>query len=293
MITSPANPSLKAFQAMFADIAYQPFSHETSPYDALAMQSNSPLTEAFYQLPSDRLKQYQWMVFANHQEALEAIYPYTFQLLNEEWDEVVCQYLQAHPPHSYQLFDVAKAFPFFLATQEKWMNAFPFLEDLATYEQLEAHLLKEVSPITIAPSPTLRPPTSADDLAITSPVLALVAAPFFSFYPIDAIVEALKHCTEAETALPVHWPIASGPLVLWVYRDAEFRCRFIKISGVMQAFLSLALKSKNKGDSYRFLLEAACATYGMELTPAIEAGFQSFLCGQLHSLGIVLGSVKI
>jgi hypothetical protein len=286
-------PSLKEFQTLFAEITFQPFSHEVTVFELLKNKSKTPLTEAFFQLEEERLKQYQWMVFANHQEALEAIYPYTFQLLTDQWDALVSAYLQAHPPQSYQLFDVAKAFPSFLSEQEALTEAFPFLEDLATYEQLEAQLLKDTTSISKAQAENLKNPCLADDLETTSPVLNPVAAAFSSFYAIDLIVEQLKQCKEAETDLPTQWAITSEPLILWVYRDSDFSCRFFKVSGVVQQLLSLALLLQGEKKSYRALLEEACSAYGMALTPAIEAGFQSFLCGQLRPLGIVLGSVAV
>jgi hypothetical protein len=286
-------PSLKDFQALFAEITFQPFSHEISSFEGLKNQPKTPLVEAFFQLEEDRLKQYQWMVFANHQEALEAIYPYTYQLVSDQWDGLVSAYLQAHPPQSYQLFDVVKAFPSFLSEQEALTQAFPFLEDLATYEQLEAQLLKDTTSISKAEAQSLKNPCLTDDLETTSPVLNPASSSFSSFYTVDLIVEQLKQCKEAETDLPTQWASATEPLILWVYRDLDFSCRFFKVSGVVQQFLSLALQSHGEKKSYRVLLEEACSAYDMALTPAIEAGFQSFLCVQLHPLGIVVGSVAV
>jgi hypothetical protein len=299
--------SLYAFQTLFKELAFQHPSNAKSITTVLtaAGLAESPWNEVFSlfaQQPHQRLGQYQWMVFANHADALEQLYPYTFQLLNavDDWQTVVFAYLRQYPPEAFQFFDVSVNFPLFLQEYETVSQRLPFLVDLALYEQLEAAVLKStaVQPVFAQPVET-SVSRAVEALLHAVPVVNPTSVAYSSHFDIEAIVAWLKqtptitqHTIPATLLLP-----AATPLYLWIYRDASHACRFVKLSPLVHGFLALALQFQETDvalleRTYGTLLETVCFFQGVEQTPALEQGFMGFLA-TLQTQEIVMGSVLV
>lgn len=306
-LTPLIDTSLQAFQALFKELAFQ---HPNNPDSittvlANARQPNSPfagVAPLFAQQSHQRLGQYQWMVFANHADALEQLYPYTFQLIDalDDWQTVVFEYLRQYPPETFQFFDVSVNFPVFLQADETFSQRFPFLADLALYEQLEAAVLKStaVQPVFAQPVEKMVPHVLASLLQAV-PVVNPTSVAYTSSFDIEAIVAWLKQtATIAPNTIPANLlQPAPIPLYLWIYRDTSHACRFIKLSPLVHGFLALALQFQATDvalpeRTYRTLLETVCFFQGVEQTPILEQGFMSFLVS-LQAQEILIGSVLV
>ena len=263
--------SLKQFQRDFFQLAYG-----TQAEQANVLDQN----HYFSALPMHQVQQYQWMVYANHAETLETIFPYCYQLLQSVWETLVKDYLRLYPPSDYQLYGAALRFPEFLGEQAKWMENIPFLVDLARYELLEATILRwpdgPVSPAKL---------NDFEPLDQKAPILNPAGQAYTSDYPIHTLVEQIKAETLDANELR---NTAPSPLCLWVYRDEQFDCRFFQVSPFLQHFLADALHN-DAGKSYDTLLRSTCQALNITMTPDITMKFP-LLLQNLESKSILLGS---
>ena len=69
--------SLQAFQTLFYKLA------TNSAETATTLAEVPALSGLFSAIPQHQLQQYRWMVYANHAETLETIYPLTYALLED------------------------------------------------------------------------------------------------------------------------------------------------------------------------------------------------------------------
>lgn len=295
---SEAQASLKAFQHLFYKVAFCPESYLES-----LLKPETPETLWLKALPKPILPQYRWMVYSNHAETLESIYPYTFSLikaysqqahLKTNWQTLVKDYLRAFPPEDYHLYGTACAFVEFLGQQTVYTNAFAFLEDLAAYELLEAEVLR----LPDSTNETIFSPDfeAGFNFEALTPVINPAAKAFSSSYPLEAVVALLKTKREGLTPADIKQLKAYGathqPLWLWVYRDEACACRFFKVMPPVQSFLALALahgQAKTPMPSYQTLLTQALEPFGMAFSPEIAAQVLPTLA-QLQQAGILLGS---
>jgi hypothetical protein len=262
---------LKTFQQDFYQLTYGSEEEQTA-----VLARNTLLAS----VPALQVQQYQWMVYANHADTLESIYPYCFKLLQHSWKPLVQTYLQQAPPRHYQLYSAAVAFPAFLAQQTEWVERWPFLEDLATYELLEATVLRSQGNVKKRGGLQQCLP-----LAEKKPVLNQTGQLFTSAYPIHTLVEALKQNPVDESYLAT---VAEEPLTLWVYRDRGHQCRFFEITLFIQLFLQVC-KQQPEPTSYETLLTGMCSQLNLNITPELLEGFQGLL-HQLEALDILLGT---
>jgi hypothetical protein len=234
--------SLAQYQQAFYALAFA----QPNDWQALLADTTHPAMAHLQATPLPRLAQYRTMVLANYQETLEAIFPYTHQLLStphsQAWEALVRRYLQTYPPNSFALQQAGKAFAQFLSEQAPLMQRFPFLSDLATYEYLEAVLLhwpatpahdlpKDLQPLdTVAHLP-------AEVLGQYRPVLIEASRSLTTHYPINAVVQALN-AQDAEAFVDEAAAIAPSPLHLWVYRAEAGRVSFLQVSPFLQSLLA-------------------------------------------------------
>lgn len=312
--------SLKAFQQAFYDLTLGSCDW-TCPPEALdhwLQERVSPDVAALFRKQSaERLRQYQWMVFGNLLDTLEAVYPFTRQLLDADWEAIVRDFLRAHPPQSFQLYHCITAFPTFLQTQPAFMADFPFLGELATYEVLEADLLRRAEPSPVLPNPEFDSPSfpvlenlpadisNTELLSRYAPVLNPVAESLECRYPIHTLIERLKAARAAsscEGENRVYSPelaIQPQPLALWVYRDRHFSCRFFQVNALTLNFLERcralppmsAASSSGSYPVYDVLLQQSLDALNLPRADWIEQQFGAFI-HQLVDRDILRGHIK-
>jgi hypothetical protein len=278
-MTPTAPVSLQAFQAAFYEACFSPSQPNLPP--------KHPASHIFSQLPVTQLAQYQWMVYANHADTLESIYPYCTQLLQDDaWQSVVSDYLRACPPSQYHLYGASTAFPGFLAQQDALMAQWPFLYELAQYELLEATLLRWPEASGEA---TLALPNHYQPWTHRRPVLHSAGQLMTTHYALGEVVSSLQSATHS-TQLDWTPFMTPGPMVaFWAYRDANQRCRFFKVGGVVQAFLEACVQAKPATTYYDLWVQLS-QQFSLMWDDALEAQWVAMV-SQLEALGIVSGSL--
>jgi hypothetical protein len=259
------------------------------------------LPPPFAHIAGARLRQYAFMVYANHADTLSVIYPYCAKVLGDAaWESTVRAYLTAHPPGHYQLYHTATGFPGFLEThhvpyQPETSQTAPFLPMLAQYELLEATLLRCPQPLV----PEVLGSALWDDLDRCVPVPNRVAQPLTTPWQLDALVSRIQAMEEGQVLAFDDLYTPETPLYLWVYRDAGFQCRFFKVNALIQTFLGLLLNSHNQDDdenvpvtSCNTLMQCACAQVGLGPDALSQAELRVFL-EMLVAQGILLGASSI
>jgi len=277
-------PTLAEFQHDFYTLAFGP-----PEAQARIIKANPP----FEALPTPVIEQYQWMVFANVADTLETIFPFTYRLLEADWPSLVAAYLQAHPPTGYQLYTAAIAFPDFVEKLPCAETHYPFLGDLAAYELLEATLLRAPNAAN-PPGKSLSQLPSISGLATHAPIINPIGQAFSSWYNIPALAAQLSDETTPLDAL-VNPNL--DPVTLWLYRDDVFRCRFLKVSPLVQGFLAACVAkttaSEGAATTYRSLLNELSETAGEGETSHMRDERFLTLLEQLLDKGILWGSVPV
>lgn len=275
-------PTLAEFQHDFYTLAFG------APEAQVDIIKTNP---HFTALPPPVIEQYQWMVFANVADTLKSIFPFTYRLLQADWSDVVATYLRTHPPMSYQLYAAAVAFPEFVAEQPCAHSDYPFLEDLAAYELLEATLLRAPNDHKAIRNGHM---PDATELSTHAPIMNPIGKAFSSWFNIPAIAALLD---DENTPLEALVNPDLDPVTLWIYRDDAFRCRFLKVSPLVQGFLvaCIAKTTATEGASttYHSLLNELSETAGEGETSHMRNERFLALLEQLLDKGILWGSVPV
>ncbi|MDH4380230.1 MAG: putative DNA-binding domain-containing protein [Vampirovibrionales bacterium] len=268
--------SLQAFQTLFYKLA------TTSEETATILAEDLALSGLFLALPNHQLQQYRWMVYANHAETLETIYPLTYTLLEDTWQPLVEHYLAAYPPKHYQLYETATDFPQFIAEQASCTKQYPFVVSLVAYELLEASILR--MPSNDLPKNSTREVITSFNLGQLSPILQEASASFVCEYPLNTIVEILKQDSLNIDKLQ---SIEPQPLHLWVYRDSEFQCRFLKVTPFILACLENFRKAPDL--SHEGHLYTVTQGFNLEIKNDLKKNYCELIQNFL-SFGVLLGS---
>lgn len=241
--------------------------------------------------PITRLRQYSHMLQTNVDDTLQSVFPITYKILEEDWDELTTHYFWEHPNPSYQLIEAGRSFPDFLLQQESLRETFPFLPELALYEWVEADLLSTPNPVYPKNIQTNVPHT-VDALKAFAPVLNDVSTLLQFTYPIPAIITLLDHHPVSELTPQQIQPKMT---LLWIYRNnSPYICRFFELNAVLATWLS-TVKS-NQASPLNYEETIAPVFYELQKrNTQLEADifYQEFLSilEQLFENGILIGSI--
>jgi hypothetical protein len=255
-----------------------------------------------------RLALYQELMFNTLLEALQSVYPYTYQVLSQgsddvaEWSVLAEAYRRAYPNQSHKLTGALEHFPRFLSEQSGLMEAYPFLSELAQYEWLEMQVLN-------APDIELNE-DAGQFLAGELPDLSQwsACAPVWNAahvlhrfdFPIPEVLDCLhaqtdcEHAdnTDAEHAIMALSQIQPNETDILIYRDPDtLQARFFRLNGMTS--LLVQLSSAQPGVCYAEILRQL-----QELVPALQSFSPEALAAQAVRLfenclnnKILLGSV--
>ncbi len=235
-----------------------------------------------------RLRQYEYMVFANTEETLGTIYPITRKLIGEDWTSEVRALLQRYPNQRYHIMGAGEMLPEYLLTHPDWRNRYPFLPELALYEWLEADVLSRPDPELPAGFQDSVPQT-ATELEHMIPVLNSTAELVVFRYPLPAIVDALKKLRWGEENVP---GFAMKPTAICVYRKRKpHACHFFELNPLLAAWVGSA--QETSGSTYAEHLEPIW-TEITTLNPAVVREIFDYqflgILSQLRDADILLGS---
>ena len=104
------------------------------------------LGENFLNLPENRLSIYQTLVFNNIEDTCSKAFPITKEILKEDWDGLIKDFLKNHKFSSPYLWEVPKDFISYLENKGFFKNK-RFLHELMVYEWVEMEVFNEDLPI--------------------------------------------------------------------------------------------------------------------------------------------------
>lgn len=184
-----------------------------------------------------RLEIYRGLVRNSFFDLFSRIYPYSKKLIGKDWDRLLPEYFEFFPPKSPILNKIAMNFPLFLSHQEKILNKYPFIQELAMYEWLELEIADRENP---------RKSTSKN---ILNPVHVL----FSSNYPVNKIIEYIDNNIDPNTLEPVETHII-------IYRDPKtYQVRFFELSKASLAYIELL----KQGFDNTSIVDALSIAYGI------------------------------
>jgi len=209
----------------------------------------SPAEKNFFlSQPLERLDQYEFMVFANVVDTLESLFPFTQQLLKDQWQPLAQEYFWKYPMTSYQLIHVGEAFPEFIGNTHA-IEQYPFIEELALYEWVEADLIAAVNPEYPDFKKTLIP-TSPQELTELTPQLNLTALLLQLNYDISEIITFLKDHETDELPAELLTPQSK---CMWIYRTlSPYRCRFFELTPLLAVWLSCVFHLHEIGETQSY-----------------------------------------
>ncbi len=103
------------------------------------------LGENLLNLPENRLSIYQSLVFNNIEDTCSKAFPIARQLLNDEWDNLIKDFLKNHKFSSPYLWEIPKDFIFYLKNKD-FFKGKELIYDLMVYEWTEMEVFNEDLP---------------------------------------------------------------------------------------------------------------------------------------------------
>lgn len=144
--------------------------------------------------PAERLMIYRRMYLLRMEEALEIDYPAVRHFLGRKrFFELVAEYVQAHPSHSYTLDHLGDHFPAFVAGA-RFLPKRAFLGDLARLEQTICQVIHAEESSVLTPQQLQAVAPDAWEGAVLEPIRALRLLALR--YPANAYLKAFRQETE-------------------------------------------------------------------------------------------------
>lgn len=171
----------------------------------------------------ERIKIYRELVRNSLSDVISNIYPYTREILKNEWNKLLPAYLEAYPPTSPILNRVAERFSDYLSKQKNILKRYPFISELALYEWLELEVYEK----EVAESNGRK-----NGQSLLNPIHVLHRFQF----PISEIVENIKNKKRLGR-------IKQRPTTILIYRDPKtLTVRFFELEPGVLAYIELIKK---------------------------------------------------
>lgn len=201
----------------------------------------------------DELSIYHSLVLDGIEALLESIYPYSYKILEPDWEAIIEAYVSEYPSHSPIYNQQAKDFYLFLKSPE-FLNQYSYpnyIAELACYEWAELEM--QITPI--------------------HRILELK-------YPITQVIEYLKTTDDSISEIR-STDIEEDPEIMLIYHDRKLcKARFFKLS---EATLFI-IQSLKAGLSNETMQSHFCTKFGMKLPLNT---IETFL-KELKNIGILL-----
>ncbi len=204
----------------FQEIQYQLSSHIRDPE-----HSNAPKG-----IEERRLTIYRELIFNNIAGFVESGFPVIHSILNdEEWKQLIREFLVNYRAKSPYFAEVAKEFLSFAQTNESTIIAnYPFFQELAHYEWVELALM--IDPCDLKSIST----KASVDLMNEVPILSPLAWPLAYQFDVHHISKDYQPAKAPDV-----------PSFIVVYRDKDDDVEFIEVNGV--TFNLLTIMQKENG----------------------------------------------
>jgi hypothetical protein len=189
-------------------------------------------------ISQDGVRLYGSLLNFGHHDVMESIYPYCKQLLADDWEETVDDYLKVFPPDHFNFNRLCSRFSRYFDESERGRQhrkKFPFIAELAHYEWIELEKMEEDVLIEEFSQESLVSPESFAKLApAVNPSLTIARYK----YPLTQIVEIL------EAGGKLSRKISQEETIVAIYRNPEtHRCHFVELGEATAQMLEKAVKS--------------------------------------------------
>lgn len=190
-------------------------------------------------ISQDGVRLYGSLLNFGHHDVMESIYPYCKQLLDDDWENTVDDYLKVFPPDHFNFNRLCSRFSRYLSETEggsRHLKKFPFIAELAHYEWIELEKMEEDVIIEEFPQQSLDSPETFSKLApAVNPSLSIVRYEF----PLTQIVEVL------EAGGRLAKKVSKEETIVAIYRHPEtHRCHFVEVGEATAQVLEKASKEK-------------------------------------------------
>lgn len=194
--------------------------------------------ELLQSISKNGVRLYGGLLNFGHHDVMESIYPYCKQLIGDQWEKTVDDYLKHFPPNHHNFNRLCARFSqYFRETERgrKYAQKMPFLEELAHYEWIELEKMEADVQIEVFDHETL---SSPEQLAKLAPVVNPSLTVKHYHYPIPEIVEIL------EAGGKLSRKVAREETVVAIYRHPQTHaCRFVELGEASEALLEKASQS--------------------------------------------------
>lgn len=194
--------------------------------------------ELLHSISKDGVRLYGSLLNFGHHDVMESIYPYCKQLIGDQWEETVDDYLKEFPPNHHNFNRLCARFPQYFqdsARGRKYAQKMPFIQELAHYEWIELEKMEEDVQIQVFDHDAL---SSPDQFAKLAPVVNPSLTVKRYQYPIPEIVEIL------EAGGKLARKVGREETIVAIYRHPHSHaCRFVELGEASAAVLEKASQS--------------------------------------------------
>lgn len=220
-----------------------------------------------------RLLRYGW------HDVMSSIYPLCEELLGDEWQGIVDNYLKTCPPKHFNLNRLGEQFPWYLTLhEEKLLERLPFVAQLADYEWLELEVLEHPGVVARARSEAL---SSIEQFDTLCPIVNPTLCKRRYDYAVSNIADLIERgdCFAAAGKAKETFIIGFRP-------ERSSSCRILEMSELATAVLEAALEQEY---SYKDL--AVIAIDSCEGLAPQDAALEFIgLIERLQNIDVLVGS---
>ncbi|HEY9734398.1 MAG TPA: DUF692 family multinuclear iron-containing protein [Drouetiella sp.] len=160
--------------------------------DRFVEGSNTEIAEDIaMEVDANRLPIYVNVIHSSYLNALTKAYPTCAKILSPTWENIVADFVAAHPPRSHDMLLLGEAFPGYVAEHlfQRYGKSFPFLIELAKYERIETQAIHHNGEIEVTERCALNTP---ENYLNYRPILNATLVKSEYEYPVRKIDEKLR-----------------------------------------------------------------------------------------------------
>lgn len=227
---------------------------------------------------------YSRMFHTAHRENMEQLYPLTSKALEKYWTALMYDHLEKNPPKSYSIRRSGKTFSAYLAGHDWIAVDYPYLIELALFEQLKLDVM------TIDATTTIGAQTKIQDvsqLSSTRPILNTALHLKVFEYNVVSIAEEIANESFA------HTEVCPQKVSVVIFRHPEYFTPEVSI--VSEECAKLIELSTSGDKTYRALLEELMKSERANENLDMRQAVIDFLEMQerLQEIGIFTGSCAV
>lgn len=204
---------------------------------------------------------YKSLVINSMKDYIEKVFSCTYLLIQDDFQEIIQEYLELYPSKSPIFFLLAKDFPTFIASdlfQNKY-NPANFLAELALYEWSEVEVQNSAN-ISEEKIPGLR----------LNPIYRILNLK----YPISQIKLLIKNSSEADLNELKNANVEEEAEKLIIFRDpASCKTRFFVLTEA-SLFIIEAFRAQNSQEE---IFKMLCSKFNLEANPTNKSDYESLI----------------